>query len=293
MALERKWLAVTATTLTADGSSVGTVTLTDTAGFRTKQLVFLASSAVQPAQFQVQEVLSKTQLVLGPIGPKVGRQNFSDVSAYLIADGASLGAPEQNKNNIPDKDHYAAIYESDPVVADRVILVDQYGNFYGEGNALPIIFDGTVAVGDVEIKYGDNILKVNSDGSINVNIVASTSTGDNLVLSRYAEANQVVSGSTTQINTYTVPPGKVSLIQKIEISGENIAKFQVLINGVVQGTRRTYFGSALNTTFDFTTGQDNGFVINAGDVLSVTVLHDRPYLADFEARIQVYQVTLT
>lgn len=292
MAQERKWLAVTATPLTANGSTIGIVTVQDTAGFRTKQQAFLASSTQTAKAFQVQEVLSPTQLVLGPIGPKVGRENFSDISAFLVVDGAALAAPEQSKNNIPDKDHYSAIYESDPVVADRVIFVDQYGRFYGEGNPLPIAFDGTISVGNVEIHFGDNILKVNADGSINVNIVPSTDTTDRIVLNQYGEANAVASGATTQIMSYTVPPGKVSLVQKIECSGENIAKFQLLVNGTVIGTLRTYFGGELNCTFDFITGQDNGYVVNAGDVVSVTVLHNRPFLSDYEARIQVYQVTL-
>lgn len=292
--IERKWLAVIATPLSSDGTTLGVVTVLDTAGFFTKQSVALASFAAPSKQFQVQEVISKTQLVLGPIGPKVGRQNFSDVSAWLVADGAALAASEQDKGaNPPDKDHYSAIYASDPIVADRVIFVDQYGKYFGEGNPLPIAFDGTIVLGDVQIKYGDNVLKVNADGSINVNIVPSTSTGDNLVRNLYGEANAVVSGSTTQIISYTVPVGKVSIIQKVECSGENIAKYQLLVNGTPIATLRTYFGGELNTTFDFITGQDNGYVVNAGDVVSVTTLHNRPFLGDFEARIQVYQVTLT
>lgn len=293
--IERKWLAVTATPLIADGSAIGIVTVADTAGFYTKQSVYLASSTIPAKQFQVQEVISPTQLVLGPPNPsKVGRENFADVSAYLALDGAALAAPEQDKKaNPPDKDHYSAIYASDPIVADRVIFVDQYGKYYGEGNPLPIAFDGTISIGNVEIHYGDNVLKVNSDGSINVTIVPSTDTTDAQVINRYGEANAVISGATTQIASYTVPMGKVSILQKVECSGENVAKFQVLVNGVAQATQRTYWGSGFNLLFDFTTGQDNGFVLAAGDVVSVTVLYNRPYVGDFEARIQIYQVTLS
>jgi hypothetical protein len=295
MAIERKWATVRATPLTADSTSKGVVTVADTVGFKTKQAVYLLANGQAPAQFQVQEVSSSTTLVLGPINPaQVGRQFFSDLSAYTVLSNAVIGASEQDKTaNPPEKDHYAAVYESDPILADRVIFVDPYGQYYGEGNPLPIAFDGTIAIGSVEIKGSTgNILEPNADGSINVNIVPSTSTTDNVVISRYGEANAAASGATVQVTTYTVPPNKVSILQKVEMSGENIAKFQILLNGNPISTLRTYFGGELNAIADFTTGQDNGLVLKAGDIVSLTAVHNRPYAADFEGRIQIYQVTL-
>lgn len=138
MALERKWLAVAPQAFTLDGTSLGVVTIADTAGFYTKQSVAVSSDDQQTRQLQVQEVLSSTQLVLGSIGPKVGTTNFVDMSGYLVSDNSEILAPSQNKNNIPDKDHYAAVYEADPIVADRVIFVDKYGRFYDQNNPLPI-----------------------------------------------------------------------------------------------------------------------------------------------------------
>ena len=290
--LERKWLAVTATPLIANGTTIGIVTVQDTAGFRTKQSVFLLSSTLGQKQYQVQEVLSPTQLVLGPMGSKVGRQNFADVSAFLIGDNAAIGAPEQDRTaNPPDKDHYSAIYESDPVVADRVILVDQFGRLFGNGNPLPISFDGTVSIGDVEIKDGGNVLKVNPDGSINVNITPSVG-GTNVVKNKFNSINAVMANMATTLVTYTVPTGKTSIVQRAAVSGENIAKYTLLINGNPQATLRTYFGGELNGYFEFTTGQDNGLVVTAGDVISIEVIHGRPQLANFEGRIQIYEVAL-
>lgn len=290
--IERKWLAVTATPLIANGTTIGIVTVQDTAGFRTKQSVFLLSSTLGQKQYQVQEVLSPTQLVLGPMGSKVGRQNFADVSAFLISDNAALGAAEQDKAaNPPDKDHYSAIYESDPVVADRVILVDQFGRLFGNGNPLPISFDGTVSIGDVEIKDGGNVLKVNPDGSINVNITPSVG-GTNVVRNKFNSINAVMANMATTLVTYTVPTGKTSIVQRAAVSGENIAKYTLLINGNPQATLRTYFGGELNGYFEFTTGQDTGLIVTAGDVISIEVIHGRPQLANFEGRIQIYEVAL-
>jgi len=291
MALERKWSAVAARPLTANGTSLGIITVSDTAGFRSKQAVILTSSS-QSSVYQVLEVTSPTTLILGLPGAKIGRSNFTDVSAYLTSDNATLSAPEQDRQaNPPDKDHYAAVYESDPVVADRIVMVDQYGRIYGNGNPLPIAFDGTVSVGDVEIKYGQNVLKVNPDGSINVNITPSTG-GTNQVANKFNSINSVPNGVLTTLITYTVPLNKTSLLQRSQVSGENIAKYTLTINGAKAAVARTYFGGALNWDFDFTTGQDNGLVLNPGDVVMIQVIHNRPQVADFEGRIQIFEVAI-
>lgn len=288
--IERKWLAVTATPLTSDGSTIGVVTVADTAGFYTKQQVFLASSTKTATSYQVQEVVSKTKLVLGPIGPKVGRNNFSDLSGYLVSDGCALAAPEQDKGaNPPDKDHYSAIYASDPIVADRVIFVDQYGKYYGEGNPLPIAFDGTIALGDVEIKFGSNILKVNPDGSINVNVVQSPVTGQ-IEKNIFNEVASVASGVETLIVSYTVPVGKTAVLHRISTSGDNVGRYNLYLNGQLYDAQRTYYGGEFNATFDFTTGTANGVSLNVGDFLQVKILHTRQYVGNFNARIQVLEI---
>lgn len=139
MALERKWLAIPATPLTADGSTLGIVQVADTIGLRTKMRIGIYSDTAQATDYQVQEVLSKTTFVVGPIGPKVGRGNFSDVSRFLVSENAMFRVAEQDKNNVPEKDHYSAVYEGDPVIADRVKPVDSYGRDYTESNPIPVI----------------------------------------------------------------------------------------------------------------------------------------------------------
>lgn len=289
MALERKWPAIPARLLTADGNAFGLIQIADTAEFRTKQKIGLKSNTLSPTAYQVKEVISSTQLIVGPIDNKVGRENFSDVSMWTVADGATIHAVEQDKNQIPDKDHYLAVYESDPVVADRVILVDKYGNKYGEGNPLPIAFDGTVAVGNVTITDdGGDELQINSDGSINVVIVPSVS-GNSIVRNKYGAVAGLAANTQTTVVSYTVPPGRASILQRAVASGENIAKYDVLINGIVQSTLRTYFAGGFNAEFEFTTGQNNGIVLEAGDVVLLRVIHQRPQLADFDGRIQIYE----
>jgi hypothetical protein len=139
MALERKWLAVTAIPFASDGTQFGVITVSDTAGFKDKQLVVLSSNTIPDKQYQVKQVISKTQLVVGANDNTVGISRFLDISSYKVADAATVRAPVQEKLAQPtDKDHYFAIYESSPVNADRVIGIDQYGNPYTSSNPLPV-----------------------------------------------------------------------------------------------------------------------------------------------------------
>lgn len=90
----------------------------------------------------------------------------------------------------------------------------------------------------------------------------------------------VASGSTTNIINYTVPPGDGLNLELIEFNGENIARFQILINDVLQATKHTWFGGQLFGEFYF----DN-LLLSPGDNVKLQVLHQRPDAADFYGRI--------
>jgi len=171
MAFERKLAAVPPQAFTADGTSTGVVTIADTTGFYIKSFVYLKSDTLQSAGFQVKNVLSNTQLILGPADNSLRAPlNPTNLSAYLVSDDATISAPEQDNFTIKPDDHYLATFLPAPVSADRVVPVDPHGNFYDAANPLPISFDGTVNIGDVHIlgpAPSNNELEVNLDGSIN------------------------------------------------------------------------------------------------------------------------------
>lgn len=133
-----------------------------------------------------------------------------------------------------------------------------------------------------------NKLKVNPDGSINA-VIGGTGGTQNPV-STFNSVTSVASSVSTTIVTYTVPALKTANLQRLEVSGTNIAQYDVLINNVLQARRRTYFGSSLNETFDFTAEIDLGFKLNSGDIVKINVIHQRPDLGDFEGRVQVVEI---
>ena len=138
---------------------------------------------------------------------------------------------------------------------------------------------------------GGDATAANQVTEINVlNDINSKLLPSGISINEYNEISSVASGITTTVVTYTVPVGKQNVLERISVSGENIALYIVLINGVTIDTQRTYFGGNLNVQFEFMSSINAGTVLNAGDIVSVTVLHNRPSVANFEGRIQMSQL---
>jgi hypothetical protein len=177
MAFEQKLAAVSPQAFTADGTNLGVVTIADTTGFYIKQKVNLQLTGLPEVLLQVKNVLSDTQLIIGPNNNNLNSspRNTSNLTAYTVVGGATISAPEQDNFPIPGDDHYNTVFMPAPLMADRVVPVDPHGNFYDADNPLPIIFDGTISIGTVEVKgTNGNYIEPNTDGSLNVNLEGLT-----------------------------------------------------------------------------------------------------------------------
>lgn len=293
MAVEQKWPAVTPKLFTADGGQYGIIKVADARGFKVKQKVAIVAVGQPNLELQVKTVIGPDTVVVGPFPTTQANNGLSartNLTAYTVAASAYVYAEDQVRVKIKPDDIWQAVYEQEPTVALRTIFVDEFGDFYGPGNPLPIAFDGTIAVGNVTIQddNGDE-LQINPDGSINVNIV-TTPTG-NKIKNTYNEVSAVASGIETTIAQYMVPLSLGSaILQRISVSGENVGRYRVYVNGVVADTRRTYFGGSFNESFEFSTGPGDGTQLAPGDTVSVSVLHASPFLGIFQARIQVFEI---
>ena len=111
-----------------------------------------------------------------------------------------------------------------------------------------------------------------------LNVFIVSANGATPVL-EYNGISSLSSGALTTILSYTVPAGKTLQLFKIEVSGGNTAKYQVEINSVVKGVRRTYWGK-FNADFEF-----NNHQVGEGVVVRVRVIHSRPQVSDFDATL--------
>ena len=292
MALEKSWAAVRQG-FTADGTSLGVVQVADATGYFNKMQVLLTSNTQENLSLEVKVVIGPNSVIVGPVG--TGINKIQDVSAFRVADNAIISAAKQIIPAGPTPDEIIkAVYQRDPTVAIRTIMVDTFGDQYDSNNPLPVAFSASFP-NVVKIADGGgsgNEVKVNADGSINV--VTATGTGAvEVVNSVFNAITNVASNVSTLVATYTVPLIVTnSYLQRVEISGDNIATYDIQINGVVSARKRTYWGGGLNAVSSFITDEPSrGLILQPNDVVTVFVIHQRPYVGAFEARIQSLEVT--
>lgn len=120
--IEKLWSAVAPVQLTAAGNSRGLVTVTSTSGFRVKMNVTIANGA-NSQLLEIKRIVNSTQMFLGEKGDIKLR---SDLSSFPV--GSAVWALEQPRPSIPLQEIERAIYEEEPIVARRSVLVDEFGS---------------------------------------------------------------------------------------------------------------------------------------------------------------------
>lgn len=132
--------------------------------------------------------------------------------------------------------------------------------------------DDSIAIGDRDT--GD-LLKINNDGSINVNAVNS----DNGKI-YFNEITSVTSGVQTLILSKLITIDSYLLL--VSVSGNNIAEYELKLNGNTIDKCYTNFGAPLNADLKF-----SNIKLIPTDVLEVFVRHDRPYLGKFSGKFLI------
>lgn len=154
---------------------------------------------------------------------------------------------------------------------------------YGNTDALNYI-DSIIGTKD---KDGRGITSTAS-GSIramDVNVISSVSipVEDYNAIYLFNDISSVAPSVETAIVSYTVPVGKTATISLCELSGTNIATFNLYVDSTLISRKRTFFGN-LNSDMQFT---NKGYELTAGQVVLLKVIHTRSYNGDFEANLQI------
>ena len=156
---EKKILKIDPIAFTSDGTVDGKLTIADTRKFMVGQIVTLKSSTQPPIDLKINRIdpIDRVSMILGPVGKHISK--CYDISAYLLADSATVEAREQNRPSVPEQEIERHTYEEEPTVARRTILVDEWGCRINEDNPLPTTAEfGDITVGvDLDAKTGDNV----------------------------------------------------------------------------------------------------------------------------------------
>jgi hypothetical protein len=105
-------------------------------------------------------------------------------------------------------------------------------------------------------------------------------------ISTYGEKLGVASGVTELL--VSVVAGANQILGQIVFSGTNIAEYELVINSSTIDKKRTYFGGELNGSFIF----PKGLSLVSGDVVEIYAVHSRPYISDFNARIEIWEIAV-
>lgn len=293
MAYERFWEEIPQRLVASDGTKDGTLKIDDLRGLYVKQIVNLISNAQPVKSFQIKRIdVYNSTIWLGPQNTNIN--TYSDLSIYLQADGAAIWAARQEKNTVPKDDQYRGSYETEPIVARRVIGVDSQGKHYSKDNPLPVQISSDVHIDNVDlevritakdndpepgrihdsVRIGDGVneVGVTNDGKLKV----ETNQRDYQVI--YSEHSGIANGVSQALVNYTAT--KEERVRKIEVSGDNIAEYILYLNSAPLVRKFTHFGN-LNTCFEF----DDGLILQDTDTIELMVIHYRQSLGSFNSSL--------
>lgn len=184
--------------LSSTGGTDGTLTVPSTVGFFTNQDAILtgngSSTALIVLDVESPTVLRMGQRVLtGQLGTNPSRINAGiDLSSFTVAGGAAITAAIQKKPNFAADSAPYYVFETDPISANRVILVDQLGTFTG-GNVSSTGFNlGATSTGPILDSLHSTV------GSVSINNNSA------------ATGTLVLQGSNDGVNWFTYASGNVS-----------------------------------------------------------------------------------
>jgi hypothetical protein len=150
----------------------------------------------------------------------------------LITDGLTNLVIDQNSGSA-----YVAIVDSDGDMAQVTTSGQLHTVIYDGAGTNSWVVDGN-GIGQVNLSDGTDTLDINTDGSLNVNVVQST-VGDDIHV--YNTSAAVAPAGVSTVITYTVSTGKTLLLKSVEASGSGKAKVEVLAGTPSSETVRAVF----------------------------------------------------
>ncbi len=235
------------------------------------------------ATYEEEPVVAQRSVLVDKLGNKIDNvvdnnginrlavdgQFHAEVDVQVDVDIEGIYDPINN----PDPDNIGVIAHNralTPTDADQV-------------NRVTSVTNGNVHAMDVSI-HNSNGTAIDNTNPLPVVTVLGPGM---LAKSLYNEVSSVASSILTTILTYTVPVATTAKINSVDVSGTNIAAYQVEVNSSIIDKKRTYFSGPLNEVFNF----NSSVALVSGDVVTVRVIHIRPNVGDFNARVAVIEQT--
>lgn len=217
MAFEKRLPRVAPQPFTSDGTAKGVLTVADSCIFKVKQHVLITADGLDPLELEIKCIDSSTSIRVGPRGGSI--KATTDISSYTTVLNAAIEALEQKHPAVPVQEIERYIYEEEPTVAQRTILVDKLGSLIDDGNPLPV--EATISTSNVGTP---TIYNVDADtAGSEYSQVLPDNTGQFLVRARNNAKLQLsyISGQ-TDTNYLTVMPGNIYTVEAVKLTGKTL-----------------------------------------------------------------------
>lgn len=139
--------------------------------------------------------------------------------------------------------------------------------------------------------------KSGDSGGISTNVIpiGSTQVPNDTAIpdptgSYYSEANSVATGVLTDVLTFVVPMTPIWHLLRVEFGGNNIANYSLWFNAVKKDQSFTWFNGNMTGVWDYVNPGGGGVLVASGMIIKVKVVHNRPFVGDFYAKINYIEI---
>lgn len=159
----RKWPNISKI-LTADASTSGVVEVDSISDLYLFQKISIKSN-LRPElkNLQIIEFISTTKVRIAEFSAE-NKRLITDLSVYLLADNASINAPEQKMTNKDYRDIIQETFERFPIDAYRIVPVNKEGKLNSTEDPMHVqLSDGNINIGtvnaeiEVQLSHQDNV----------------------------------------------------------------------------------------------------------------------------------------
>lgn len=217
MAFEKRLPKVDPQSFTTDGTAGGRLNVNDACLFKVKQHVLITGDGLPNLELEVKCVTSSTEIIVGPRGGSI--KACTDISAYTTALNSAISANEQQHPAVPIQEIERFVYEEEPTVAYRTIMVDKLGDVIDDGNPLPV--EATINVSNVGTPTIFNVAAANK--GVEYSQLLPDNTAQFILKARNGAKLQLsyVSGQ-TGTNYLTLTPGNIYTVESVKLTGKTI-----------------------------------------------------------------------
>lgn len=223
MAFEKRFPNIEPKAFTSNGTINGKLTILDTSVFKVKQKVILSADTLPNITVEIKSITDENTITVGPIGGSISK--YIDISLYTVVLNAAISANEQARPSIPIQEIERYVYEEEPTVAKRVMLVDVFGNHISESNPLDVKGELSLQLSNTENPFIYNIEAILQDTEYSQLLPPNTTKFRLRARNNKAKVSISYIENESSTNYLTIIPGNIYEVSNVRLSNQ-IVYFQ-------------------------------------------------------------------